>query len=61
MIEYDRESLRLAEHIEYKVTTYTNDLDTMSCSQNDLYHIPQIPNLEQEILRTVQSLHWILW
>ena len=26
-----------------------------------LYHIPQIPNLQQELHRTVQGLHWLLW
>ena len=26
----------------------------------NLYHNPQIPNLQHEILRNVQGLHWLL-
>ena len=36
------------------------ELKKMAYTAN-LYHIPQIPNLWQAILRTVQGLHWILW
>ena len=33
----------------------------ISDCQINLYHIPQIPNLQIELHRTVQGLHWLLW
>ena len=49
----DNPSLKLGDYLSVQAHN--------SCSNSNLYHNPQIPNLFHEILRNVQGLHWLSW